>query len=602
MKKLCLLFLTVCMIIPLVSCGTTRKKPSEKRLNVAISTAVSTLDPAQCSEIDSASLAVNIFSGLVKWSKNENGQSVLVPDCAVAIPQAVRNENGTVTYTYKLRNGLMWSDGRELTAYDFVYAWNRCASPTSSGQKAFLFSMIQGFDDMWEQDSGGNYVNEEAKLSVVALDKRTLSVTLKKDSGCWNELLADPAFAPLRSDASYERLPDGSDDFLCNGPYIPVMNGEQNILLKQNKYYHNADDVTMPEVSVRFSAEAASTVEAYRKGDCQFISLNQSDEYRPLIEEFSGDRLTSVVPETSFLCWNINRNILPVSSQRSNSEAMTAMEEVRKAISLMIDRSYVSKSIFGTDHLPASSFIPRGLKNDDGSEFYLSAGWEDYSGYSDVSAEAYDGNYNNAVKTLRKYYHFDAAEGRFTDFPVIDYVYSSSGSRDLALYFKAALDAVGIPVELHEMNEQELRKAVSSGDFTLIQTEAFSVNFDPLMMLEMWTSNSIVNFSGLGTGEAANARIYSLDLVPYGFNFKVSNVTWSRSYDSLVEDIYDCTDGEKRTTLLHFAEDLLMENGCIMPIVFGSDSYLFDSRLSGLYVAPTGYRYFYGCYVLKENQ
>ncbi|MDD6011390.1 MAG: hypothetical protein PUC33_00930, partial [Oscillospiraceae bacterium] len=113
MKKPCLLFLTVCMIIPLVSCGTARKKPSEKRLNVAISTAVSTLDPTQCSDIDSASLAVNVFSGLVKWSKNENGQSVLVPDCAVAIPQAVRNENGTVTYTYKLRNGLMWSDGRE---------------------------------------------------------------------------------------------------------------------------------------------------------------------------------------------------------------------------------------------------------------------------------------------------------------------------------------------------------------------------------------------------------------------------------------------------------------------------------------------------------
>ena len=49
-----------------------------------------------------------------------------------------------------LKDGLTWSDGKMLTAYDFVFAWNRAASPALSGSYHNMFDVIEGYDEMWK--------------------------------------------------------------------------------------------------------------------------------------------------------------------------------------------------------------------------------------------------------------------------------------------------------------------------------------------------------------------------------------------------------------------------------------------------------------------
>ena len=93
-----------------------------------------------------------------------------------------------------------------------------------------------------------------------------------------------------------------------------------------------------------------------------------------------------------------------------------------------------------------------GLTEPDGSEFYMNAGdvaANGYVGYYDVSADALESNFNQAIEVLKKYYTFDEATGKFTDFPTIDYLYNTSeGHKAIGEYLASAMAQVGITMNL----------------------------------------------------------------------------------------------------------------------------------------------------------
>ena len=93
----------------------------------------------------------------------------------------------------------------------------------------------------------------------------------------------------------------------------------------------------------------------------------------------------------------------------------------------------------------------------------------------------------------------------------------------------------------------------------------------------------------------ADAKVYSLDLTPYGYDTKVENGTWAETYDVLISDIKSCTDPETRYALMHEAEDLLMSTGCIVPLYYYTDIYMLDSNIHGFFSNPLGYKYFMYC-------
>ena len=75
---------------------------------------------------------------------------------------------------------------------------------------------------------------------------------------------------------------------------------------------------------------------------------------------------------------------------------------------MLPDRNYIAEQIGQAGQIPASSFVPLGIKNPDGSEFCHTAGGnENYWGYFDVSRDAYRENVFNAVAVLKKYYELD---------------------------------------------------------------------------------------------------------------------------------------------------------------------------------------------------
>ena len=133
------------------------------------------------------------------------------------LPEGVENEDGTVTYTYTLRDGLVWSDGQPVTAGDFAFAWQRAASPELAADYGYMFEVVDGYADMWATDDDGNFLNPDAQLNVVALDEKTLQVTTANYVAYWNELLAFPTYFPVREDVvSNDAWATDPSTYVCN--------------------------------------------------------------------------------------------------------------------------------------------------------------------------------------------------------------------------------------------------------------------------------------------------------------------------------------------------------------------------------------------------
>ncbi|MCR5418828.1 MAG: peptide ABC transporter substrate-binding protein [Lachnospiraceae bacterium] len=563
-------------------------------LNVCIASEPDTLDPALNSAVDGATMLVHLFSGLAKWEKDGEGFKI-VPDAATELPEGVVNDDGTVTYTYTLRDGLKWSDGKDVTAGDFEFAWKRAVSVDLATDYGYMFEIVDGYDEVWDLDDDGNPNNPDAQLNVKALDEKTLEVTLENKVSYWNELLAFPVYFPVREDVvSNESWATDPSTYVCNGPYT-MTDWQHNsvITLKKNPDYVDADQITMDQINFYLSDDANNMLTNFKNGDWAMIDDVPTNEIATLKNDYPDNFFVEGQIGTYYVCWNINQKLLPDSSSLKGVEAAKAEAEIRNALSLLFDRNYIVDSIAQGGQVPASSFVAMGLTDADGSEFYKNAGSNSFDGYYDVSADALEANFNSAVETLKKYYTYDEASGKFTDVPTLTYLYNTSDAhKAIAEYLQSAFAAVGITMNLENQEWATFLNTRKEGNYSVARNGWLADYNDPICFLDMWVSGSGNNDVQYGKGDHEKIKAYDLDLTEFGYDTKVEGGTWAETYDVLIADIKSCEDEATRYKLMHKAEDMLMETGCICPLYFYTDLYMVDNSLKGFFSNPLGYKYF----------
>ena len=624
MKKLIALLLAFVMVFALVACSSNDNTPATDtpatdtpaatdnttgtetpaaegatEINVCLASEPDTIDPALNSAVDGATMLAHLFSGLAKWAQDADGNLEIVADAATELPEGVENDDGTVTYTYTLRDGLVWSDGQPVTAGDFAFAWQRAASTELAADYGYMFEVVDGYADIWATDDAGNYLNPDAQLNVVALDDKTLQVTTANYVAYWNELLAFPTYFPVREDVvSNDAWATDPSTYVCNGPYT-MESWEHNsvITVVKNPNFYDAANITMDKINFYLSDDANNQLSNFKNGDWELIDDVPTNEIATLKAEYPDEFVVAGQIGTYYVCWNINEEILPASSTLTGAEAEAAREEIRNAIALLFDRNYIVEEIGQAGQVPASSFVAMGMTNPDGTQFYQTAGHDDsYYGYYDVSADAYESNFESAVETLKKYYTYDESTGMFTDFPTLTYLYNTNEShKAIGEYLQSAMAAVGITMNLENQEWATFLNTRKAGDYSIARNGWLADYNDPICFLDMWVTNSGNNDVQFGKGNDATVQAYSLDLTPYGYDTKVENGTWAETYDVLISDIKTCTDAETRYALMHEAEDLLMSTGCIVPLYFYTDIYMLSSNVHGFYSNPLGYKYFMYC-------
>ena len=606
MKKTLALLLAAVMLFAFAACGG-QKDLATDVLPVCLASEPNNIDPALNSSVDGATMVSHLFAGLAKWAKDETGKLVIVPECVEELTEGVLNDNGTITYTYTLKEGLKWSDGEPLTAGDFVFSWNRAASPALGADYGYMFEVVEGYAEMnelkesCETDEEGEPlmvpVNPDAKLSVEATDDKTIVVTLANPVNYWNELLAFPTYYPVREDVvANDKWATDPATYVSNGAY-KMTGWEHNsvITIEKNENYYDAEAVTMPTIKFYLSDNANNMLTNFKNSDWLLIDDVPTNEMTALKADYPDEYFVEGQLGTYYVSWNINQELLPSSSELKGVEAEEARQEIRKAFSLLLDRNYIVEQVSKAGEVPASSFLSMGLTDADGSQFYEAANSKDdaFNGYYNVAADAIEGNYAAAMEILKKYYTFDEASQKFTDIPTLYYIYNTAENhKAIAEYIQNAFASVGINMELTNQEWNTFLDTRKNGDYSVARNGWVADYNDPICYLDMWISASGNNDIQFGKGAHKNLKMYDLDLTPYGIDYKVGDRTWAETYDVLITEIKACTDTETRYALMHLAEDMLMETGCITPIYYYTDTYMLDERVEGFYSNPLGYKYF----------
>ena len=582
MKKTMSILLAVAMLLSctlaLTACGNT----SATNMTLNVGAYPDTIDPALNSAVDGATYIIHTFAGLIGWDQDDSGKLVLVPQCAAALPTKSEADGKTV-YTFTLRDDLKWSDGTALTAADFVYAWNRAASPVTAADYGYMFDCIDGYAEMTAMDDAGNLTNPDAKLNVTASeDGKTLTVVLPVDVPYFTELCAFPTYMPVRKDlidANGDAWATKAETYIGNGPYKVTSFTETELVLEKNENYFDADRVATDKLTFAFNDDDNSLLTNYQNGSYLFIDSVPNNEIASLQEgEYKDEFFVAGQLGTYYVSFNVNDEALKDFNQEEKAK-------IRKALGLVIDRNHICTDIGQAGQVPAAGFVAMGLTEPDGKEFIEKNGPDrDGKGYYSVAKDDYAANCAAAVKLLEEVADsskkFTVKDGKVEGFPTLTYLTNDgSGHEAIATYLQQVWGQYGITVKVEIQEWATFLNTRKNGDYSVARNGWLADYNDPISFLDMWLTTSGNNDCQFGKGDHKDYA---------GYDGK----TWAASYDAIINEVKTSSDPAKRFELMHDAEDILMETGAICPIYYYTDIYMCDSSIDGFFASPLGFKYF----------
>lgn len=512
-----------------------------------------TLDPALNSAIDGANTIITIFEPLLLVNENNEVVGGQAESWEVS-------EDG-LTWTFTMRDGLKWSDGSDLTAKDFEYSFKRLADPNTAAPYAqTVVGMIEGFAEATgNPDADGNQTTEpnpDALGVEASEDGKTLTIHLSYPCSYFDKIAAFAAMSPVQQ-ATVETNGDSwctqPDTFICNGPYmISEWTPSERIVLTKNPNYVGGWDtsrIVSDTITLLLIEDEAAAYAAYNSGEAQLVKSVPSDEIPSLTKaEDGGDFYVDSNLGTYYLSVNCERE--PFTDPL-----------VRKALSLAIDREYVSEVVMQGTYSPAHSISCPGITDADGSQFADNA-----NGGTPYISSDYEANLEEAKSLL--------AEAGYPDgegFPAITYSTNDQGYHmPLAEYLQTAWSELGIDVTIEPVEWASFTPQRRAGDYDVCRNGWVMDYDDPSNMLELFQ-----------TGNGNNDGKYS-----------------NPEFDAAIE-ASKVADKATHFEQLHKAEDILMEDmGCI-PVAYYNDFWLQSSSLQGTWHSPYGYWYLQYGYVAE---
>ncbi len=462
-------------------------------LNANLASEPDHLDPALNSSVDGACLAILSFSGLYAYDEDGN----LVPELADGEPEV--SEDG-LTYTFKMKEGLKWSDGEPLDAEDVVYSWNRLADPNTAADYGYLC------------ESANLGFNDDGTLTIEASeDGTTFTAHLTKPCAYFLDLCAFPAFFPVPEQAVTEADPDGANPgawalesgFVTSGPMTcTAWKHNESMTYEKNPNYWNAENVSLDSINFMLSADDTAIYNAYNDGSLQFIDTVPNDEIANVKE--NDDFF--IVPNlgTYYAAFNVNS---PLFDGKTPEQAAA----MRHAFSILIDRQYIVDAVGQTGQQPAGTFIPAGMADGQGGVFAVNDAdyeypvtWdfngEEAVGYFDPTATGVD-NIDEARALLEEAGFEFGDDGMLSEATPITVEYltnDGTGHIAIAQSIQQDLAVVGINMEIQSEEWNVFLNDRKNGQFDFAREGWLADYNDPINMLEMWLTDSGNNDAQFG--------------------------------------------------------------------------------------------------------
>ena len=503
----------------IVSCMIGASWAAEREIVFDLGSEPQTIDPALSHALNSMNVVENIFEGLVRIGADSR------PEAGCAESWEV-SEAG-LSWTFHLRDGLKWSDGRPLVAEDFRYGFLRALDPAVAAPYAELAFVIKGGEAFFKGEA------KEEDVGFAVVDDRTLRLDLERSSPMLLHYLAFTLFRPARRDV-VEADPRGwatkPETLVSNGPFKldGWRRGEGGeIVLAKDPHWYGADGVKIDRVRLAFITDRNTALAAFKSGRLDWLDGLPPQMAPQLLA--SGEAVTLPSMGTEFCRFNTSRP--PFDDAR-----------VRRAFSLAIDRKAIVEKLLQGGQRPAAGLVPYVVPGGgSGKDFRAEVG--------PLLPEEAD------VSEARRL----MAEAGYPDgqgFPAVAYKYNSTSNNKILAEALQAMwkDVLGVEVGL--LNEEWKVYVVSRRemDFDIARSSWVMDFLDAANILELFTSSSHQNYTGYGRA----------------------------AYDDLITNASREMDPSARAALLRLAEQILIEDMPVAPIYFYAKAVMQSSRARGI--------------------
>ena len=522
--------------------GDTKKSGDGKKiLTIQLGPDVESIDPALNSTVDGANYILYAFENLLKIDK----EGKVVPGLA----EKYEISDDQLTWTFHLRDGLKWSDGSDFTAEDFVYSWQRMVDPNVAAPYAqTVLGMVEGYDEaIGKPDAEGNTTidPDPTKLNVEAPDDKTLIVHMAKPTPYFDKLAAFVSLSPVKKDV-VEANPDGwsidPKTYISTGPFkLTEWKPGSYLMFEKNENYWDADSVKLDGIKCLLMEDQNAAFSAYESGDALMIKSIPTQEITTLKERAD---------------YHLDPNLGTYYLDLNNTLDEFKDSRVREALSLALDRKYISEVITAGTYTPATGFVSEGVTDWDGSDWKDNI--TDTSVYINVDDHA--GNLAKAKELLKE-------AGYENGVGLPEMVYSTNDAsyhKKIAEYLQQAWGELGLKVEVNIVEWKSFTPQRRSGNYQIARDGWVMDYNDPSNILELAL-----------TGNGNN-------------NAKYSNP----EFDALMEKAATEKDPQTRFGYFHQAEDLMMKDTAMVPLLYYNDFYLQSDKITGSWHSPDGFWHF----------
>jgi len=506
-------------------------------LTVRVGPKVETIDPALNSAVDGGNIIVQAFETLLIVDQDNK----LVPGQA---EKYEISEDGLV-YTFHLRDGLKWSDGSDLKASDFVFAWKRLADPeVAAPYGADMLGYVKGYAEATAGDI-------EA-LSVSAPDDKTFVVELAAPCVYFEKLVTHVSTVPVQPatvEANGDQWALEPSTYISNGPFkMQEWVPGSHVTFVKNENYWNAGAVTVNSLKFALMEDTNAYYNAFKTGELDLIKEPPTEEVPNLkgTDEFFLDPIMG----TYYIDFN-------------NAKAPFDNPDVRKALSLAIDREYVANVVMQGTYTPATNFVGPGISDAEPGTFF-----------EDVTRQNNGGDrfdISNHDADLAKAKELLAAAGypEGQGLPVLEYMTNDSGyHKVVAEYLQSCWKELGVTMDIKILEWSTFTPTRRKGDYQIARDGWVYDYDDPSNMLNLFNS-----ISGNNSAKYNNPEM-----------------------DKLLNEANSTADLAVHYQKLHEAENLLLEESGIAPVAYYNDFWMQKSNLKGIWHSPYGYWFFQYAY------
>lgn len=583
MKRVVALVLCLATVLLCLTACSNGENDKGAYIRMYLTEPVYDLDPLNAFD-NEASLQITslLFEGLFYADENGKPKKGLIDDYKYVEDE----EEGEYTLSLYFKE-TKWSDGVPVTAKHAQYSFLRLlSSDVSHPAKVLLYDIKNARAIAEGNDSIGH-------LGVTYISNSELEISFEGPIDLDNFLLTlcSPVLAPMRDDIieSDENWAKRGSGMVTSGPFmVRSMDYEQKdgFILERNSYYYrdrtkdDLDKYVRPyRIVVNYLADASvqlGKLNSEEEGALYYfghipMAARSNGEFSALLE----DATVTNAPSTH--TYYLNQNA--IIDNGGEGEALFAKAEVRKALSLAIDRQAIADAIVYA--IAADGIVPYTMLETPGKKTEFRKKAESYLSTSANAAEAKSLLSSAGVTPSNYSFSITVYEGD-EDHVAMAKLVASAWS---GLGFKVNVKTVA-PKEIYQMVEDDSGVMVSkpTGMFdntyrTMLTTGDFEVIALDLVATSPDTFSYLAPFALAFSGNAINWDITenpNYDLTPHitGYN--------SADYNAKIEAAYSTTNAKERAKLLHEAEAMLMNDMPAIPIVYNQNVSLASKKLSGI--------------------